>query len=101
MWHQREGAGFCAEVFVIQGKRWQVVGQSSDGVIGSSNHYGYAVPGYREKFIDDYLRLRLYELTDENRAIVAQGIEKYGGGNLVWPNELMHFLDDLYRQDSI
>ena len=52
---------------------------------------------YQRKFVDEYLRQRLYDLTDTNRAIVAQGIELYAGGELVMPDALTVFLDNLYR----
>ncbi len=81
-------------------RSWQHAGQSPDGVMKSASQIGFVAPSYLRKFIDDYLALRHYELTDANRKVVALGIERYGSGNLVLPSELMVFLDNLYREKS-
>jgi hypothetical protein len=43
----------------------------------------------------------MYDLTDENREIIAQGIAQYEDSSLVLPNALINFLDDLYRVHAI
>jgi len=62
---------------------------------GSRDPLGAA--GYQRKFIDEYLRTRLHDLTDDNRAMLAGAIEKYEGGEVVMPGELVAFLDNLLR----
>ena len=68
-----------------------------DGAIPYESPLPFRAFGYQKRFIDDYLKMRLYDLTDENRAVVAQGIEQYEGGELVLPGELVAFLDELFR----
>lgn len=71
--------------------------QQSDGAPHSADPLPLTDYGYLKKFIDDYLRMRLYDLTDENREIVAQAIGRYDGGEIVLPNELVTFLDEQFR----
>lgn len=69
----------------------------ADGAIPYECALPFRAFGYQKRFIDDYLKMRLYDLTDDNRAVVAQGIEQYEGGEMVLPGELVAFLDELFR----
>ena len=68
-----------------------------DGAMPYSRSLPFRAYGYQKRFIDDYLTTRLYDLTDDNRAVVAEGIEQYEGGEVVLPGELVVFLDELFR----
>lgn len=68
-----------------------------DGAIPYESPLPFRAVGYQKRFIDDYLKMRLYDLTDDNRAVVAEGIERYEGGEMVLPGELVAFLDELFR----
>jgi hypothetical protein len=68
-----------------------------EGAIAFANPLPFRAYGYQKVFIDEYLRMRIYDLTDDNRAIVAEGIDKYEGGEVVMPGELVTFLDNLFR----
>jgi hypothetical protein len=92
---------FCAKANVGQGKSEPPSRRPPDGGKVSAGPSELAASSYQQKFVDDYLRMRWYDLTDENREIVAKGIAKYEGGNFVLPNELINFLDDLYRLHAI
>lgn len=72
-----------------------------DGAMPYASPLPFRACGYQKRFIDDYLRMRLYDQTDDNRAIVAEGIEKYEGGDVVLPGELVAFLDELFRANPV
>ena len=67
-----------------------------DTRLSNRSQINIATSDYRQRFIDDYLNLRMYDLTDSNRAIVAEGIQTYAGGDLAFPRDLIIFLDNLY-----
>ena len=37
-----------------------------------------------------------YEITSENRAVIAEGIDSYADGDTVLPRDQVIFLDNLY-----
>lgn len=69
----------------------------SEGGEPRDSHIPFGASGYPRKFIDEYLRTRRHDLTDDNRAMLACAIEKYEGGAVVMPGELIAFLDNLLR----
>ena len=75
---------------------WQTDGRPHEGFLPDAAPVEIEVDGFRRRFIDDYLALRSYELTAENRAIVAEGIDSYVDGEMVLPRDLVIFLDNLY-----
>ena len=71
--------------------------QQRDGAACSANPLRPLEYGYQRKFVDEYLKMRVYDLTDDNREIVEEGIARYDGGVIVMPNELVAYLDELFR----
>jgi hypothetical protein len=75
--------------------------QQPDSAARSANPLRALEYGYQQRFIDEYLKMRVYDLTDDNREIVEEGIARYDGGVIVTPNELVAFLDELFRINEL
>lgn len=75
---------------------WQTNGRPHEGFLPDAAPIHIEIDDFRRRFIDDYLTLRSYEPTAENRAIVAEGIDSYVDGAMVLPRDLVIFLDNLY-----